>query len=169
MARVADESTERAPASIGVSQILFDLDELSQRRPRWAAGRGRYIGVHIGFDEALSHLIEAGSDAFLMPSRFEPCGLNQMYSLRYGTVPVVRAVGGLADTVTEDVGFVFEDYTPAALLETVRRATHVYAEDPVRWLAMMKRGMARDYSWDHAASEYAAVYQRSVSLRSSQA
>src|SRR5207247_106700 len=87
------------------------------------------IGARIGFDEGLAHLIEGGADMFLMPSRFEPCGLNQMYSLRYGTVPVVRAVGGLADTVVDSAsgkrganGFVFEDYTPAALLEALQRA-----------------------------------------------
>src|SRR6185503_15493704 len=81
------------------------------------------IGARIGFDEPLAHLIEGGADMFLMPSRFEPCGLNQMYSLRYGTAPVVRALGGLLDTVREGgTGFVFHDYTPEALLETLRRA-----------------------------------------------
>ena len=81
------------------------------------------IGVRIGFDEGLAHLIEGGADMFLMPSRFEPCGLNQMYSLRYGTVPIVRAVGGLADTVEDGAtGFVFAEYTAEALLQTLRRA-----------------------------------------------
>src|SRR5436190_8202594 len=81
------------------------------------------IGVKIGFDEALAHLIEAGADIFMMPSKFEPCGLNQMYSLRYGTVPAVRSVGGLADTVQDGAtGFAFHDYSPAAFLTTLRRA-----------------------------------------------
>ena len=95
------------------------------------------IGARIGFDEGLAHLIEAGADIFLMPSRFEPCGLNQMYSLRYGTVPVVRRVGGLADTVldyapgrTGATGFAFDDYTPAALLDALSRALALFREPP---------------------------------------
>ena len=80
-----------------------------------AAAYPQKIGAHIGIDETLAHLVEAGADIFLMPSRFEPCGLNQMYSMRYGAVPVVRAVGGLADTVTPKTGFAFQEYSPAAL------------------------------------------------------
>src|SRR5213593_4537550 len=120
------------------------------------------IGVNIGFDEALAHLIEAGSDIFLMPSRFEPCGLNQMYSLRYGTVPIVRRVGGLADTVSDygghatggpaANGFVFEDYTPAALLEALRRALTVF-RDLAAWRALQMAGMSEDHSWDRSARE----------------
>src|SRR5207245_7250120 len=87
------------------------------------------IAVRIGFDEGLAHLIEGGADIFLMPSKFEPCGLNQMYSLRYGTVPVVRAVGGLADTVQDGVtGFVFEKYLPEAFLAALRRALRAFRE-----------------------------------------
>ena len=95
------------------------------------------IGVRIGFDESLAHLIEGGADIFLMPSRFEPCGLNQMYSLRYGTVPVVHAVGGLADTVRDyapgrakPTGFVFHEYAPAALLEALARALAALRRPP---------------------------------------
>lgn len=122
------------------------------------------VGAHIGFDERLAHLIEGGADMFLMPSRFEPCGLNQMYSLRYGTVPIVRRVGGLADTVIDYAagpgranGFVFEDYSPAALLEALRRALDVYA-DRASWRALQVVGMAGEYSWDRSAREYVKIY-----------
>jgi starch synthase len=133
---------------------------------RTAAAHPRTIGVRIGFDEALAHLIEGGSDMFLMPSRFEPCGLNQMYSLRYGTVPIVRAVGGLADTVREipvdgdpPNGFVFHDYRPDALLAAIRRALNTFA-DRHRWLALQTAGMAEDHSWDRSAREYVKIYDR---------
>jgi starch synthase len=123
------------------------------------------IGAHIGFDESLAHLIEAGADIFLMPSQFEPCGLNQMYSLRYGTVPVVRAVGGLADTVVDyapgrrtATGFTFVDYTPAALLETLTRALQLYRQ-PKKWRNLQLAGMQRDYSWDRSAAEYVKIYE----------
>jgi len=126
------------------------------------------IGAHIGFDEGLAHLVEAGSDIFLMPSRFEPCGLNQMYSLRYGTIPVVHAVGGLADTVVDyaprrrnATGFVFVDYTPAALLDALMRAMRLYAE-PKKWRALQLAGMRQDYSWDRSAAEYVRIYRRVI-------
>lgn len=126
------------------------------------------IGVHIGFDEGLAHLIEGGADLFLMPSQFEPCGLNQMYSLRYGTVPIVRAVGGLADTVVnwaphrrQATGIVFEDYTPEALLDALTRALSLYRRTDV-WRAMQMVGMQRDHSWDHSAREYVKVYDRAI-------
>jgi starch synthase len=117
------------------------------------------IGAQIGFDEALAHLIEAGADLFLMPSRFEPCGLNQMYSMRYGTVPVVHAVGGLADTVTPETGFVFVDYSPRALLDALTRALDGF-KDRDRWLALQRAGMAQDFSWDRSAKEYVKIYGR---------
>jgi len=119
--------------------------------------------VSIGFDETLAHRIEAGADIFLMPSRFEPCGLNQMYSLRYGTPPLVRATGGLADTVIDASdarhgnGFVFGPATTAALLQAVQRAIAAW-HDPVRWRNLQKHGMARDSSWEGAARHYAALY-----------
>ena len=133
-----------------------------------AARHPRKIGVYIGFEEALAHLIEGGADIFLMPSRFEPCGLNQMYSLRYGTVPVVRAVGGLADTVndyapgsSQSTGFVFEEYTGAALLRTLRRALEVFQDRP-RWRALQDAGMRQDNSWDRSAQEYVTIYEKSM-------
>jgi starch synthase len=131
-----------------------------------AAQHGDRIGVRVGFDEGLAHLIEGGADLFLMPSRFEPCGLNQMYSLRYGTVPLVRAVGGLADTVRnydartgEGTGFSFEEYTPQALLGTIRWALGIY-KDRTAWRRIQHAGMGEDNSWDARARQYLDVYQR---------
>ena len=129
------------------------------------------IGAKVGFDEGLAHLIEAGADLFLMPSRFEPSGLNQMYSMRYGTVPVVRAVGGLDDTVRnfnprtgEGTGFSFDDYTAQALLNTLRWALEVFA-DPAAWRRIQRRGMSQDFSWDASARQYVKVYERAVAHR----
>ncbi|HPQ16691.1 MAG TPA: glycogen synthase GlgA [Bryobacteraceae bacterium] len=125
-----------------------------------AAYPGR-VAVRIAFDEALAHKIEAGADIFLMPSRYEPCGLNQIYSLRYGTVPVVRATGGLDDTIDTDTGFKFNGYTGEALLEAVRAALAAY-QNREQWRRMMLAGMRKDYSWSASAIEYAAVYRRLV-------
>jgi starch synthase len=129
------------------------------------------IGVRIGYDEDLAHLLEAGSDIFLMPSRFEPCGLNQIYSLRYGTPPIVRNTGGLADTVTDASeaniaagtanGFVFDDVTSASLLEAIDRALGCYTQPDV-WTALQRTGMAADFSWLRSAAEYIALYERII-------
>ena len=141
-----------------------EWEEALRRAARHHADR---LAVRIGFDEGLAHRIEAGADVFLMPSRFEPCGLNQLYSLRYGTVPVVRRVGGLADTVEDfdgwrrGTGFVFEEYTPRALLSAVRRALELF-RDKRAWHAMMRRGMALDHSWARSAEQYRALYQSLV-------
>jgi starch synthase len=123
----------------------------------------------IGFEEALAHRIEAGADVFLMPSRFEPCGMNQMYSQRYGTPPVVRATGGLADSVVDctpetlvagtAAGFVFHPTTGLALLDSVERAVEAY-RDPPTWRALQRNGMARDFSWRASAARYAEIYAR---------
>jgi starch synthase len=121
-----------------------------------AASHPRRAGVRIGFSERLAHLLEAGADVFLMPSRYEPCGLNQMYSQRYGTPPVARATGGLADTIEDGkTGFLFE----ADLAEAARRAASAY-RDPAHWKAIQRAGMARDFSWDAAARRYADLYLR---------
>ncbi len=121
------------------------------------------VGFHCGYDESLAHLIEAGSDMFVMPSRYEPCGLNQMYSLAYGTVPVVRHTGGLADTVFEDpangTGFCFHDFDSASLLSAMERALDTWA-DPKDWKALMLRGMSQDYSWERQAEQYIELYDR---------
>jgi starch synthase len=117
------------------------------------------VAVRVGFDNELAHRIEAGSDAFLMPSRYEPCGLNQIYSLRYGTVPVVRATGGLDDTIDEGTGFKFREYSGQALAEAVRMAVQAFG-DRSGWEAMMRRGMGKDFSWQASAAEYSALYGR---------
>jgi starch synthase len=140
------------------------------------------VAVQIGFDDSLAHQIEAGSDAFLMPSQFEPCGLNQMYSLKYGAVPVVRKVGGLADSVVNfesdaatpeaiarslqvGTGFVFADYTRDAFTSTAERAIQTYAQKPV-WQKLMQNGMAGDWSWTRSAQLYVDTYRNAMNRRS---
>ena len=117
------------------------------------------VGVRIGYDNALSHRIEAGADMFLMPSRYEPCGLNQIYSLKYGTVPVVRATGGLDDTIEEDTGFKFREYSGDALLASVRSALKAF-QNKDDWTRRMRRGMEKDFSWSASAGEYVELYRR---------
>ena len=135
---------------------------------RWLAStfRGR-AAFHEGYSNPLAHRIEAGADVFVMPSRYEPCGLNQMYSLRYGTVPVVRRTGGLADTVAPydpghdaGTGFVFEHYTADGLAWALRWAIHVYRTDREAWRRLQQRGMAKDFSWDRQGSIYVDAYRR---------
>ena len=123
------------------------------------------VGVRIAYDNELAHKIEAGADMFLMPSRYEPCGLNQIYSLKYGTVPIVRATGGLDDTVESfDVehgtgtGFKFEPYTGSALLDAVRLALHHFADERI-WKRIQLNGMSKDFSWKRPATEYAKLYK----------
>ncbi len=123
-----------------------------------AHARPDKVAMRLGFDNPLGHRIEAGADMFLMPSRYEPCGLSQIYSLRYGTVPVVRATGGLDDTIDEDTGFKFRDYSGSALLDTLRVALEVYRKKK-DWVAMMRRGMRKDFSWSAAAVEYQELYR----------
>ena len=126
------------------------------------------VAVHIAYNEALAHRVIGGADAIVVPSRFEPCGLTQLYGLRYGTLPLVRRVGGLADTVQDAdaagladgsaTGFVFDAATPAALQGALARLLALYRQ-PERWQAAMRRAMAKDFSWDHAASQYMALYR----------
>lgn len=130
------------------------------------------IGVRIGYDETLAHLIEAGSDMFLMPSRYEPCGLNQMYSMRYGTVPIVRATGGLDDAVTQydagdgsGTGFKFTEFDSATMLASIRTAMTVFG-DVARWKAIQTAGMTRDFSWNASAKTYVTEYRALVAQRS---
>ncbi len=128
-----------------------------------------HVGVRIGYDETLAHLLEAGGDLFLMPSRFEPCGLNQIYSLRYGTVPVVRSTGGLADTVVDTTpetleaktatGFRFQEATAAALWNAVESAIRHY-RDPDSWARILDTGMRQDFSWKRSAEQYIALYRQ---------
>ncbi len=117
------------------------------------------VAARIGFHNGMAHRIEAGADMFLMPSRYEPCGLSQIYSLRYGAVPVVRGTGGLDDTIEEDTGFKFTEYSADALLEAVRKAIGVYSDQDT-WREMMRRGMRRDFSWKTSAGAYSALYRK---------
>jgi len=163
------EISDTLPA-LGASFVLLGSGE-PRFEAQWRDLAARFpnrIGVRIGFDDGLAHLIEGGADIFLMPSRFEPCGLNQMYSLRYGTVPVVRATGGLFDTVQDvdeksarGTGFTFTEYTPSALLRALGRALAMFENRPA-WRRIQRAGMSDDFSWDASAREYVKVYERAT-------
>lgn len=148
-----------AIVALGAGEPRYEalFRELAGKHPR-------QVGVKIAYDNTLAHKIEAGADIFLMPSRYEPCGLNQIYSLRYGTVPVVRATGGLDDTIEQydpttgrGTGFKFEKYDAKALLGCVRKASKVYS-NPQAWQKLQIAGMGRDFSWRNSAGEYAQLY-----------
>jgi starch synthase len=137
-----------------------------------AAYPGR-VGVKIAYDNVLAHKVEAGADMFLMPSRYEPSGLNQMYSLKYGTVPIVRATGGLDDSIElfdvehgTGTGFKFKEYTGEALLFAVRQALHHYMDERI-WKRIQLNGMGKDFSWKRPAAEYAKLYEAARALRGS--
>lgn len=137
----------------------------------WAFLNQANVAVRIGYDDPLAHKIEAGADIFLMPSIYEPCGLNQIYSLKYGTVPVVRATGGLEDTIEEwdteqrtGTGFKFTGFSSEALLAAIGRALAAF-QNKAGWEQLMLNGMARNYSWEQPAREYAAVYEEAASKR----
>ena len=142
--------------------VLFK--ELSVKYPK-------KISVNLRFDDPLAHLIEAGCDMFLMPSKYEPCGLNQLYSLKYGTVPIVRKTGGLADTIEnydpvsgQGTGFVFKNYDVQELLETIKRALKVY-ENQDAWIGLMRDGMKKDFSWEASAEKYVEIYLKALQKR----
>jgi starch synthase len=129
------------------------------------------IAVKVAYDNAIAHKIEAGSDMFLMPSKYEPCGLNQIYSLKYGTVPIVRATGGLDDTIeawnqrtAKGTGFKFATYNSESLLLSIKEALHAF-RDQTTWQTLMRNGMAKDFSWTASAKEYSRVYERARMLR----
>jgi starch synthase len=133
------------------------------------------VFTYIGYNYELAHLIEAASDMFLMPSHYEPCGLNQIYSLRYGTVPVVRKTGGLADTVQDwheylskgketGTGFSFNDYSGYALYTTIERAIRTFYDKEI-WAKIQLNGMAKDYSWEISAKEYKELYKKALEMR----
>ncbi|HEY1800423.1 MAG TPA: glycogen synthase GlgA [Terriglobales bacterium] len=129
------------------------------------------IVVKVAYDNAIAHKIEAGSDMFLMPSRYEPCGLNQIYSLKYGTVPIVRATGGLDDTIDpwdartgKGTGFKFTEYNGEMLLATIKEALRAF-RDQTSWQTLMRNGMAKDFSWNVSAKEYVRVFERARQLR----
>ncbi len=138
------------------------LVEMAERYPA-------KVRVQVKYDIVMAHKVEAGSDMFLMPSRYEPCGLNQIYSLKYGTVPVVRATGGLADTIDEQPmsrnGFKFYGYTAGDLMDALQRALGAF-RNKEEWEQIMRRGMAQDFSWDRPAQEYVRVYERVIQNRS---
>jgi len=143
------------------------LSELEKKYPK-------KLKVNLAFDNKLAHLIEAGADMFLMPSRYEPCGLNQLYSLKYGTVPLVRETGGLADTIqnydpeTQDgTGFVFKDYDSDELLKTIKRALKIY-QDGKNWKKLMLSGMKKNFSWKASAEKYVQLYKKALEKLSPQ-
>jgi starch synthase len=153
---------------LGVQFVLLGTGEEEYNLLFQKIGRKypRQAGIRIAFDNGLAHKIEAGADMFLMPSRYEPCGLNQIYSLKYGTVPIVRATGGLEDTIQDfdpltgkGSGFKFGDYSAPGLLCAVKLALEVYRGNKPLWEKLMRRGMAADFSWDQSARAYLQVYQ----------
>jgi starch synthase len=158
----------------GVRLVLLGSGEpqLEHVIRRLAAQHPGRAAAFVGYSEELAHKIEAGADAFVMPSRFEPCGLNQMYSLAYGTPPVVRRVGGLADSVAgfngrnleRGTGFVFENPSAHELAAEIFRAQGLF-QHPGAWRRLMANGMARDFSWDRSAAAYDAVYRRAREIR----
>jgi starch synthase len=173
VSRLADQKgfdliREEADAMLATGALIVILGTGQQEYHEFFGGLAKehpeQVAAHLTFNNELAHLIEAGSDMFLMPSRYEPCGLNQMYSLRYGTVPVVRATGGLADTVEDfdaglgtGTGFVFEEYAASAMLDAVQRAVAAYG-DSEAWAGLVQRGMALDYSWGTSAGKYVDLY-----------
>lgn len=128
------------------------LNDMAKKYPQ-------VLRVYLKFDDALAHKIYSGSDIFLMPSRYEPCGLGQMISLRYGTIPLVFKTGGLADTVTADNGFVFEHYSHEELLKTIKQAVELFAQ-PKKWLGLMQRAMQYNFSWEESAKKYLELYAK---------
>lgn len=164
-----DLAVEVIPTALAQGAQLVLLGAGEERYQQYfrelAAGHPEAVGVRIGFDQGLARRIYGGADAFLMPSRYEPCGLGQLISLRYGTIPVVRRTGGLADTIREvdpatgaGTGFTFEAYEPGALQAALGRALAVYRE-PGRWRRLVRTAMAEDFSWEASARAYEAAYR----------
>jgi starch synthase len=165
---IADELMEEE-----IVLVLLGAGEAGhERRMREMARRyPARMAVKIAYDNVLAHKIEAGADLFLMPSRYEPCGLNQIYSLRYGTVPVVRATGGLDDTIEpydsgtgQGTGFKFQEYSGRALLQAIREALAAYEDQP-SWRRLQINGMSRDFSWGASAAEYGKLYDTARKTR----
>lgn len=149
-------------ADLGIQMVVLGSGDASLERAFGDIARAKpdQFGYRGEYNNRLSHLIEAGCDMFLMPSRYEPCGLNQIYSLRYGTVPIVRATGGLDDTIQHETGFKFWGATAHELYGCIAHARHVYETEKDWWKTMMIAGMSKDFSWDASAAEYANLYQR---------
>lgn len=154
----------------GDPKLESTLTQLARKYPQ-------RLAVSLGFQEAQAHRIEAGADMLLMPSQYEPCGLNQLYSLRYGTVPIVHRTGGLADSVTDSTpnsiatqsanGFSFSPFAPSALEEALHRATTVYWRDQKLWQQIVETGMRQDWSWDGSARQYRDLYHTTLARRES--
>ncbi|MGD9906380.1 MAG: glycogen synthase GlgA [Vicinamibacterales bacterium] len=168
---VAEVASELADLEAGFVVLGSGESRYEHMWRALAAHRPTRIGAVIGFDERLAHLVEGGADLFLMPSRYEPCGLNQMYSQRYGTVPVVRATGGLVDSVQawdaasgSGTGFVFAEYSGRVMLETLRAALRVF-EQPAEWRRLQRNGMRQDFSWERSARDYVRVYKGVIAAR----
>ena len=162
---IADIASELVKENIALAALGAGLPEYEKLFKGLADKNPARVGVKIGYDNTLAHKIEAGADIFLMPSRYEPCGLNQIYSLRYGTPPVVRATGGLDDTIQnysakthQGTGFKFEEYDGEALLGAIRAALKAY-RDPKVWHTIQANGMAKDYSWKASAPAYVTLYE----------
>lgn len=163
----AERNVQWAILGTGDPNCEQQLRELADDQPS-------KVGVRLEFSEAVAHRIEAGCDMFLMPSRYEPCGLNQLYSLKYGSVPIVHSTGGLADTVVDAsdeamanssaTGFVFDDYSLPALSGALNRAIDAYAFNPDRWNNIVKNGMNNDWSWQNSASKYMEMFAQTMQL-----
>ncbi|MDQ6676918.1 MAG: glycosyltransferase, partial [Acidobacteriota bacterium] len=168
----ADLIAAAAPDLFATEQ--FNLVALGSGEPEYenvfralAAEYPGRVGLYLGYNDQLAHRIEAGADIFLMPSLYEPCGLNQIYSLRYGTVPVVRATGGLDDSIDAGTGYKFAKYSPEALQTAMHSAFGGFANRK-RWQAMMRSGMSRDFSWNSSAREYGRLYRRLLNPNANQ-
>jgi starch synthase len=155
---VAEISTWLASQDVALTVLGSGDSALEAAFRQLAATYPHKFAVRIGYDEGLSHRIEAGADMFLMPSRYEPCGLNQIYSLRYGTVPIVRATGGLADTVDSSNGFLFQEFSAEALQSAIAEALAAYPHRDA-WTRRIAAGMTRDFSWNASAAAYRDLYQ----------
>jgi len=172
---IAEEAADFMKENLAIVALGTGQPEHENLFKELAAKYPAKVGVKIGYDNALAHKIEAGADMFLMPSRYEPCGLNQIYSLRYGTIPIVRATGGLDDTIQnfdmrtqQGTGFKFEAYTGQALLESVRAALKVFGNSSA-WRTLQTNAMARDFSWKASASAYVTLYEAAKRSRIPQA
>jgi starch synthase len=161
---LADRDVQLVAVGSGEERYETFFAELGRRFPH-------QVVAYRGYSDALAHRVEAAADIFLMPSLYEPCGLNQMYSLKYGTVPIVRLTGGLADSVEpydwrsgDGTGFVFEHFTPEGLAWALDSALETY-QNPAAWRRLMLQGMAKDFSWDRQGRHYVDLYARLAALR----
>src|ERR1700758_2583239 len=170
IAQIADRLAREEMTIVALGAGDKSYEEMFQRLAKQFPHK---IAVKVAYDNAIAHKIEAGADMFLMPSRYEPCGLNQIYSLKYGTVPIVRATGGLDDTIEpwdartgKGTGFKFTEYNGESLLLTIKQALHAY-RDQTSWQVLMRNGMNKDFSWNSSAREYIKVYEKARQLHAS--